>query len=351
MSTNKILLPTNIDRWRKPVVTKLREISVRLKDFDFYSLSSPQNKEDIIKGNKYWDENNIHKIKIFDVVYNKYDITHLTSSTSKIKIATNAQKFRNRNNKILFTIPIEIKPGDRYYHSLKYFIEKSDANVAISKAVADSVVKHLGVNVDYTIGNGVDFEYFDYKRNELYKTQKNEVGTPYVLYVGYITDRKRPDIFIELAKKMRDVNFVMIGGFHDEHDKSKYYSSIKSQKNIKYLGFRERDDVRRYMAGASVLVFSSEYEGMPSTVLEASAMGLPTIARPVSSLPEIIEEGVNGWLYELKDLEIWEKKINEILIWSREEREMFREACREHLKKDFSWQSVAQKYAEVYESL
>jgi len=57
-----------------------------------------------------------------------------------------------------------------------------------------------------------------------------------------------------------------------------------------------RSDLPRVMAGADAFVLSSRWEGMPNVVLESMAQGLPTVGTPVGGVPELIEDGVTGWL-------------------------------------------------------
>ena len=349
MSTKKILFPTNIDRWTKPVVTKLREISLNLPQYDFYSFSSPENEEDMSKGVKLWKKKHIKRINYIDLLTKKYDVTHITSTGKRIYLAVVSQKLMNKKNKCVFTIPIELKPGDRYFDGLKKMIERADCNVAISQSVANTMNKYLNKEADYIIGNGVDVDYFNYSivQKEKINKEKNRI----VLFVGFMSQRKRPDIFIELAKRMKDIQFVMIGGIHNQEDKLKYIGKVNAQNNIKYLGLCSKETVRLYMAKSSVLIFPSEYEGMSSTVLEASAMGMKILARPVSSLPEVIEVGTNGWLYNIEDLDMWKSKIQEILSWNKLKQELEMEKSRDYIIENFSWQSVADKYSKVYNEL
>ncbi len=63
---------------------------------------------------------------------------------------------------------------------------------------------------------------------------------------------------------------------------------------VLFLGVR--NDVPKLLAASDVLVLSSEYEGVPLTVLEAMAAGKPVIATAVGGVPELVEDGVTGIL-------------------------------------------------------
>ena len=74
---------------------------------------------------------------------------------------------------------------------------------------------------------------------------------------------------------------------------------LKSQKAIKTVGFQA--DVRAYYAISDALVFPSYREGFPNVVLQAGAMGLPSIVTDISGCNEIIIEGENGTIIPVKD--------------------------------------------------
>ena len=70
---------------------------------------------------------------------------------------------------------------------------------------------------------------------------------------------------------------------------------------IEYLG--ETDDVRPFVAAASAVVLPSYREGLPRTLLEAAAMARPLIATDVPGCREVVENGINGFLCQVRDSE------------------------------------------------
>ena len=65
-------------------------------------------------------------------------------------------------------------------------------------------------------------------------------------------------------------------------------------KNICFLGYQSNPLI--YLAYAKVMVMTSRYEGLPMTVLEALALGIPIVSTPVDGLLNVIDEGINGYL-------------------------------------------------------
>ena len=76
-------------------------------------------------------------------------------------------------------------------------------------------------------------------------------------------------------------------------------AEIANNKNIISVGYQQ--DVRPYFAISKVLVFPSYREGFPNVVLQAGAMGLPSIVSNINGCNEIIKEGENGWIIPVKD--------------------------------------------------
>lgn len=104
-----------------------------------------------------------------------------------------------------------------------------------------------------------------------------------VLWVGNIREYKRPDLFLDLARRLPRQRFVMIGGGGggDARD-ARYFREIRAAAaalpNVEFTGFLPLTRVETYFDRARILVNTSDYEGMPNTFLQAWARGVPTVA-------------------------------------------------------------------------
>ena len=76
-----------------------------------------------------------------------------------------------------------------------------------------------------------------------------------------------------------------------------------------FLGWITGEDKERLFERAGIYCLPSKNEGMPMSVLEAMAHGVPTIATPVGGVPQVIEDGVNGYLMPVDD----EARLSELL--------------------------------------
>jgi len=86
---------------------------------------------------------------------------------------------------------------------------------------------------------------------------------------------------------------------------------IKSNSNIITTGFQE--DVRPYLAISNVLAFPSYREGFPNVVMQAGAMGLPSIVSDINGCNEIIEEAKNGLIVPSKDVEALQQAMFKLM--------------------------------------
>ncbi len=110
-------------------------------------------------------------------------------------------------------------------------------------------------------------------------------------------------------------------------------------------GFRA--DVQALMRRLAVFCLTSTNEGMPNVVLEAMAAGVPVVATRVGGVPELVEDGVAGFLVESGDVEAFASRVLHLLSNPDAAKEMGLRG-RERVKRDFSCDCAAQALARLY---
>lgn len=159
--------------------------------------------------------------------------------------------------------------------------------------------------------NGIDVQYFDRKQlvvDEL-TALKQQLGIEdkdfVYIFVGRLVSDKGIQELVEafqrLEQELNDIKLLLVGHFESELDplNEDTLKAISQSANIITVGFQK--DVRLYFAIANALAFPSYREGFPNVVLQAGAMGLPTIATDISGCNEIIIPGHNGILVPVND--------------------------------------------------
>lgn len=109
----------------------------------------------------------------------------------------------------------------------------------------------------------------------------------------------------------------------------------------------ERHDIPAILAGADVFVLSSRSEGLPVSVLEAMAAGLPVVASDVGGVPELVIDGETGLLIPPGDV----PALTRALAWlleDRARRQRLGDAARARVVRDFSLEAFRQAHLELY---
>jgi len=155
---------------------------------------------------------------------------------------------------------------------------------------------------------GIDMERFSlrpdvFKRSE--EIHKKNVFT--FLFVGRIVRDKGMnelmDAFERLSQENSHIRLILVGSFENSLDPISERAKIIINNNsqIESVGQKGGDELIAYYAAADCFVFPSYREGFPNTVIEAGAMGLPSIVTDINGSREIIENGKNGVIIPSKD--------------------------------------------------
>jgi len=123
-------------------------------------------------------------------------------------------------------------------------------------------------------------------------------GAPVVTQIGNFKPQKAPLDFIEaaaqIANDVPDVRFVMVGDGPLRGEAQARAAELGLSDRVIFCGWW--DDVPGLLAATSVSVLSSHHEGLPCSVVESLAAGVPVVATAVDGTPEVIRPGVNGEL-------------------------------------------------------
>ncbi|MCH2232554.1 MAG: glycosyltransferase family 4 protein [Crocinitomicaceae bacterium] len=128
------------------------------------------------------------------------------------------------------------------------------------------------------------------------------------------------------------------------------YSQNHQLDNIKYWGFISDEDLQQLYIDAHVFVFPTLFEGMPTVVFEAMAKSQIIIVSDIGATAEQVDES-NGYLIQKNNLEELKAAIKATLALSKAEKEKKGKASYKRVASDFTWEVVAKKHMELFESM
>jgi glycosyltransferase involved in cell wall biosynthesis len=247
----------------------------------------------------------------FDIIHNNFDFMPLVfSRLIKTPMVTTIHGFSS---------PKILKIYEKYNATTDY--------VSISNA-------DRAESLDYsaTIYHGIDLKQFTF----------NDNPEDYILYFGRIHHDKGTREAIRIAKKAGK-RLLIAGIIQDQEYYQKYIEPELDDKQIIYLGpakSKKRDELLRK---ASCLIHPINFaEPFGLSIIEAMACGTPVIAYPRGAMPELIRDGLNGFLPPDEDGIL--KALDKIADIDRKD-------CRKYVEEEFSISRMVSQYIEVYEKI
>lgn len=184
----------------------------------------------------------------------------------------------------------------------------------IKNGITKKELKVLG----YGNIRGVDMKYYD--RTESVKDEALKIRTTDIftfIFIGRLVRDKGINELVNAAKRLYEEGFsfriLLVGSFEDDLDPlfPETKDIIQNASYIEFVG--KKNDVRPWLAASDALVFPSYREGFPNVVLEAGAMGLPSIVTDINGSREIIEQDYNGVIVPVRNIEALYEAMREFL--------------------------------------
>lgn len=172
---------------------------------------------------------------------------------------------------------------------------------------------------------GVDMDVFNPVR---FKREREDADGFVYLFVGRIVGDKGINelvaAFVRLNEKHPETRLWLVGAYEDKLDPvtATTRKLIDTCEAIEYLGPKYADDLRQIYMDADCFVMPSYREGFPNTVLEAGAMGLPSVVTDINGSREIIMDGVNGLIVPSKDADALYSAMERIYTDKKSREEM-----------------------------
>ena len=129
--------------------------------------------------------------------------------------------------------------------------------------------------------------------------------SPVVMTVARMTPQKDPSTWLRVAARIAasrsDVRFVWVWGGETAQEVRDEAHRLGIADRVDFVGYRP--DARRLVAGANVFLLTSRFEGLPYSLIEALAVGVPVVATDVTGTRDVVRHGVTGLLSPAGDVE------------------------------------------------
>jgi len=216
--------------------------------------------------------------------------------------------------------------------------------VANSKAAAEQLITE-GVARDRIdiVPNGIDLKMFPVRR---------EAPRPRtVTMVACLREGKRIDVLIEsiprIVSRHPEVEFQIVGDGPCRQQLIDMATAMGVLAHVRFMG--HRDDVPAILSASDLFVLPSESEASPNVILEAMAAGLPVVASRVGGIPELVTDGVTGFLVPPSDPPALTHALLD-LIDHPERAGAFGQAGRARIEREYSFDRTVRQFETLYQS-
>ncbi len=245
---------------------------------------------------------------------------------------------------------ITLVGSDRSYLPItKFSIEKSDGVTAVSQYLKDATLQTFGIsNRIEVIYNFVNCDVFGPVTNAELKERLAPRGEKVLIHLSNFRAVKRTadvvEIFSIVQKEVPAV-LVMVGDGPERSNAEWLARHLGLEKKVHFLG--KRENIEDLLSSADVLLLPSENESFGLVALEAMACEVPVVVSRVGGLPEVITDGVEGFLVEVHDVPGMAEKTLQILTQTALRKEMGKRA-RQSARERFCSTKIIPMYEAYY---
>jgi glycosyltransferase involved in cell wall biosynthesis len=169
---------------------------------------------------------------------------------------------------------------------------------------------------------------------------------------GRLSPEKGFDLLVEAAaqvlREYPETNFLIFGDGPLRAALARRITTLGLAERVLLVGFR--NDLERLLPGLDLFVLSSYTEGLPSVVLEALAAAVPVVATAVGGMPEVVTEGVHGFLVPPGRADLLAERIR-CLLSDPCLRRLLGQQGQEHVRKEFTFTAQARRYEALFAQL
>ena len=205
--------------------------------------------------------------------------------------------------------------------------------------------------------NGIDTSYFDptifdvqYRNSHRENIGLKKEDFVFCFIGRVVADKGIHELvsaYLNIFKKNKKAKLIIVGPFEQKLDPIDplIYKKIITHPGIQWIDFKK--DIRPYLAISDVFTFPSYREGFPNVVMQAGAMGLPSIVSDINGCNEIIENGFNGLIVPAKSTTKLQSAM-EALLYNQQMLKSMKVNCRSAITSGYESSFVMKELLKEY---
>ncbi len=223
---------------------------------------------------------------------------------------------------------------------------------ALNLCTSTAMVKELtarGIERVDLWQRGVDTELFHpslASEQMRQKLSQNNSEAPLLLYVGRLSAEKEIERIKPILEGIPEARLALVGDGPHREALEKHFQGT----NTYFVGYLAGTDLASAFASADAFVFPSRTETLGLVLLEAMAAGCPVVAARSGGIPDIVTDGVNGYLFEPKSDDAGAIAATMRLLEQKEEREVIRQNARQEAER-WGWSAATRQLQDFYEGV
>lgn len=187
-------------------------------------------------------------------------------------------------------------------------LEMADLNIVLSKGLISMITDKAPMARIEVLYNAVPV----YEKNPYNSNAKN------ILFLGRLGRRKGTyDLLSAISiidKDLPEETKFYLCGDGEINEIRNEVKRLKIQHRVVHIGWIREEQKKEFLMNSCVNVLPSYNEGLPMSILETMAYGIPSITTNIGSIPEVVEDNVNGYLIEPGDINALADRIKDLVI-------------------------------------